>query len=305
MKFTFLILIIFFNWTSAKELISPIQVLTDYDKYKAELGKKLFHDTRLSKDNTISCASCHNLDSGGDDDRKLSIGVNNKVGNVNAPTVFNARFNFAQFWDGRASDLKEQATGPIHNPVEMDSNFKEIIKKIKDDKYYQISFQKYYGRISEKAIVDAIVEFEKALFTPNSKFDKYLLGEKNILNKDEIEGYHLFKNLGCISCHNGINIGGNLYQKMGVMKEYKSENTNLGRYNITQKEDDKYYFKVPTLRNIALTSPYFHDARESELKDAIKVMVEYQVGLELSDKEINKIELFLKTLTGEKPPFLR
>lgn len=304
MKSIFLILILFFNYIYAEELILPIKNLSDYNKNKALLGKKLFHDTRLSKDNTISCASCHNLFNGGDDDRILSVGVDNKLGEVNSPTVFNSRFNFVQFWNGRASSLDEQVLGPIHNPVEMDTSFAEIISKLKDDTYYVKEFKKNYGDISKKAIIDAIVEFEKALITPNSKFDRYLLGEKEVLEEDEKEGYHLFKNLGCISCHNGINIGGNLYQKMGVMKEYKSKNNNLGRYEVSKNEEDKYFFKVPSLRNIALTAPYFHDGKATKLKDAIKVMIEYQVGLEAKDSDLEKIEKFLKTLTGEIPSIM-
>lgn len=301
-----LIIFIFFLTTLfSKELITPLHVMYDYDIDKAQIGKVLFHDTRLSKNNTISCSSCHDLKNGGDDNRKFSIGVDNRVGNINSPSVLNSRFNFVQFWDGRAKDLKEQASGPIHNPVEMDSNFNEIIKKLEKDEYYISKFNKYYGKLDADSIIDAIIEFEKALVTPNSRFDRYLMGEENILTKDEKEGYTLFKEIGCISCHNGVNIGGNLFQKMGVVKEYVSSTNNLGRYNVTKKEFDKYYFKVPSLRNIEHTSPYFHDGAVDDLTKAIEVMVDYQVGFEITKKELNKIELFLKTLTGETPPIMR
>ena len=286
------------------ELISPIPLDEDYDVNKALLGKKLFHDKRLSSDETISCASCHNIENGGDDDRKFSIGVGNKEGDINAPTVLNAKFNLAQFWDGRAKDLKEQAVGPIHNPIEMSSNFNSIIHKLKNDHYYKEAFKLYKSGITKDNIVDAIVEFEKALVTPYSKFDRYILGDENILTQKEKEGYQIFKDYGCISCHNGVNIGGNLYQKMGVMKEYKTKLNNLGRYNVTKKEEDKYFFKVPTLRNIEHTAPYFHDSSSDSLKDAIKLMIEYQVGVIPSPSEVDKLESFLKTLNGNTPKIM-
>lgn len=304
MKKVLLIWIIFFNFIFAQELITPLKVVYDYDIKKARLGKALFFEKRLSRDNSVSCATCHNLDQSGDDNKKFSIGIENKKGNINAPTVLNSRFNFVQFWNGRAKDLKEQAKDPIHNPIEMDSNFEEIIKKLSQDNFYKNSFEEIYGKIDEDSILDAIVEFEKALVTPNSRFDRYLLGEKDILSFEEKEGFRLFKSLGCISCHNGINIGGNLFQKMGVIKEYKTLSGNLGRYSIAKDPEDKYYFKVPSLRNIDLTAPYFHDAREFNLKNAIKVMVDYQVGLEVPESDLAKIEAFLKTLTGDKPPIM-
>ena len=158
--------------------------------------------------------------------------------------------------------------------------------------------------MDEASIIDAIVEFEKALVTPNSKFDKYLLGNEDILSSDEKEGFTLFKDLGCISCHNGVNIGGNLFQKMGIVKEYKTSNNNLGRYNVTKEISDKYYFKVPSLRNIEYTAPYLHDGSEYSLKNVIRIMLDYQVGFDISNDEIKKIELFLKTLSGETPAIM-
>lgn len=286
------------------ELISPIPITNDYNLSKALLGKKLFHEKRLSFDNTISCFSCHMIKDGGDDNRSFSLGVDNKKGDMNSPTVLNARYNLSQFWDGRAKDLKEQALGPIHNPVEMSSNFKNIIMKLKADSYYKEAFKIYKEGMTKDSIVDAIVEFEKALTTPYSKFDKYLLGDKNAITDEEKEGFELFKDYGCISCHNGVNIGGNLYQKMGVIKEYKNKSGNLGRYNVTKNEEDKYFFKVPTLRNIEHTSPYLHDGSQKDLKETIKVMIEYQVGIIPSDEEIEKIESFLKTLNGNIPTIM-
>lgn len=283
----------------SQELITPIPLDINIHKQKALLGKKLFNDIRLSQDNTISCATCHILNEGGDDNLRVSIGINGQEGTRNAPTVLNARFNSNQFWDGRAKDLEEQAKGPIHNPIEMGSNFKEVIVKLKKDNQYMQEFNSLYkDGITGKNIINAIAEFENTLITPNSRFDKFLRGDKNILNQDEQEGYKLFKEYGCISCHNGINIGGNLMQKIGVLEDFNT--TDFGKFNVTKDVDDKFYFKVPSLRNIHLTSPYFHDGIVGTLKEAVNKMSYYQVGYELEEHETDKIILFLKTLTGEK-----
>lgn len=304
MKVIIFLLLYFFNLV-AKELILPINEQINYNIEKALLGKKLFFDKRLSKDNTISCSSCHDIEKGGDDNRDFSVGVENKKGKVNSPTVLNSRYNFTQFWNGRARDLKEQVSGPIHNPVEMGSDLEEIVEKLKKDEYYVKQFKNIYKEgLTKQNIVDSIAEFESSLITPNSKFDRYLKGDKTALNKDEKEGYELFKQNGCISCHNGINIGGNLFQKMGILKEYVSKSENLGRYEVTKDEEDKNYFKVPTLRNINQTAPYFHDASAKTLKEAVEIMIEYQLGMKPLENEVDKIVKFLKTLDGQKPKIM-
>jgi len=277
--------------------ITSIPQKIKYEKEKALLGKKLFSDTRLSVDNTISCESCHDLKNGGDDNLKSSIGINALKGNVNAPTVFNAVFNFRQFWDGRAKDLAEQALGPIENPIEMAHSFNVLVKELEKTEYKDEFNKIYSDGITKNNIANAIAEFEKTLITPNSRFDKFLNGDENAISKYEKEGYELFKNKGCISCHHGINLGGNQYNKFGSI--IYIENDNLGRYNITKNEDDKFYFKVPTLRNIELTAPYFHDGREFDLKKAVETMSLVQLGRPISENEIEKIIAFLKTLTGE------
>jgi len=284
-----------------QSLIQPIPLHPTYNITKARLGKKLFFDTKLSHDGTISCASCHVIGQGGDDGQRVSFGINGQRGGRNAPTVLNARYNIAQFWDGRAKDLQDQASGPVENPVEMGSNFKEVISKLNKNKDYKQEFNSIYKNgITKKTITDAIAEFEKTLTTPNSKFDKYLRGDKKALNQNELKGYTLFKDYGCISCHNGVNIGGNLFQKFGIFNtSYKMND--YGVYNITKNPDDKYYFKVPSLRNIALTAPYFHDGKAKTLDYAIKMMSKLQVGYELDQKEIFYIKEFLNTLTGELP----
>ena len=283
----------------ASEPITPLPQTVKVNQRKAELGKKLFFDPILSHDNTISCATCHDLQKGGDDGLQVSFGIEGKEGAVNAPTIYNAVFNFRQFWDGRAKDLQEQAAGPVENPVEMGSNFKEVIAKLKKSKYKKL-FDAIYGNgITKQTITDAIAEYEKTLITPNSRFDKYLRGDEGALTQDEKEGYALFKSKGCVSCHHGENIGGNLYNKFGIFNKINSQW--LGRYNITHKERDKYFFKVPSLRNIARTAPYFHDGRTYDLNEAVKLMSQYQLGRHITKKEILKITAFLKSLNGELP----
>jgi len=280
--------------------ITPIPLkATDINPKKATLGKKLFFDTILSKNNTVACVNCHILSDGGDDNRQFSIGINDQSGNINSPTVLNSRYNFVQFWNGRAKDLQEQAAFPIENPVEMGNNFPNLIKTLKKSPYKKEFDAIYKNGITKENITDAIAEYEKTLITPNAPFDKYLRGDKNAITKIQKEGYELFKSKGCISCHNGINIGGNLYAKFGVFKEAKSKS--LGRYEVTHNKLDKYFFKVPTLRNISLTAPYLHDGRYSKLSDVVKFMISYQLGKKVKQDDINKIVAFLNSLTGKLP----
>jgi cytochrome c peroxidase len=287
----------------ATDLIKPLPQALPYNKEKALLGQKLFFDARLSKDGSISCATCHNIQTSGADGLPLSFGVGGAKGGINAPTVFNSAFNFAQFWDGRAKDLKTQAGGPIENPVEMAEKFENVVKKLSTDKAYQEEFKKLYGGVTKDAITDAIAEYEKTLITPNSRFDKYLRGDKSALGQKEVEGYEIFRRKGCVSCHNGINIGGNMFQRFGAFSPRVGDN--LGRFNVTKNEKDKYFFKVPSLRNIELTAPYFHDASAPDLKAAIKDMAKYQLGKPITDDELVRLEAFLKSLTGEKPKALK
>ena len=289
----------------AHEPIQPIPQSVPYDKEKAAIGKLLFFDPILSKDRSVSCASCHDPDHGGADPRSVSIGVEGKRGSVNSPTVFNAIFNFKQFWNGRANDLAQQASGPIHAPNEMGMDEKSIEKRLNKSSFYKKRFKKVYktDRISYDMVIDAIVEFEKALITPNSKFDRYLRGEAK-LSPLEQRGYRLFKELGCITCHNGVNLGGNSFQKMGLVYPYSGKTT-LDRYALTHKEEDKGVYKVPTLRNIALTAPYFHDGSAKTLQEAVDKMSYHNLGFKLSASEQTAIIAFLHTLTGEKPKILQ
>ena len=291
----------------ANEPIRPIDQVLPYDAAKAELGFELFHDKRLSVDNTVSCASCHELENAGVDNHQYSHGVDDQLGGVNAPTVYNAVYNFVQFWDGRAVTLADQAAGPPLNPVEMASpSFDDIIAKLNADKKFAKAFKAVYpDGITQANLTDAIEEFERTLITPNSRFDKWLLGDDSAITEDELEGYELFKKYDCATCHVGQNLGGQSYELMGLRNHYFAErgldltHEDNGRYKETQEERDRHRFKVPGLRNVEHTWPYYHDGTRLTLEDAVRDMGYYQSGVELDEDEVEKITDFLKTLTGE------
>ncbi len=298
----FLILCMFLG-IAYSDPITPLPKYVPTNPQKVLLGKALFFDPILSKDGTVSCATCHNIFEGGDDATKFSTGINNQKGSINSPTVLNAVFNFRQFWDGRAKDLQEQAAGPIENPVEMGNNFDNLVKTLNKSTYATQFKAIYKDGITKENITDAIAEFEKTLITPDSPFDRYLRGEENAISPEAKEGYALFQSKGCIACHHGRNIGGNMYNKFGVVMSVRDNN--LGRYNITKNEVDKYFFKVPSLRNIAKTAPYFHNGSVNNLKDAVYFMAKYQVGRPISKEEVSKIVSFLHTLSGNIPESIR
>jgi len=282
------------------DMLKPIPLNSGVNWRKAALGKRLFHDPILSKDNTVSCASCHDLQRGGDDGLPVSIGIGGAVGDINAPTVYNAVFNFRQFWDGRAKDLAEQVYGSVENPMEMGESMEHVAKKLQQNIWYAKEFsQLYEDGVAPANIANAIAAYERTLITPNAPFDQYLRGDEDAISPEAKRGYALFQYKGCIICHNGVNVGGNLYNKFGIYKASKSRD--LGRYHITKKESDKYVFKVPSLRNVSLTSPYMHDGRVTTLFDAVKLMTEYQLGRFMSDAEIEDIVSFLQSLEGEVP----
>ena len=269
---------------------------------KIALGKKLYFEKGLSSDNSISCNSCHNVENKGNgtDNQQFSSGVNGKKGGRNAPTVLNAGFHIAQFWDGRAATLADQAKGPILNPIEMampDAN--SVIKKIKGIAEYPELFKKAFpddkDPVTYNNLASAIASFERTLVT-HDRLDKFLGGNFKALSKAEIEGLKTFMDTGCTTCHHGPLLGGNSYRKIGLVNEYQTKDK--GRFEVTKDKDDMYFFKVPSLRNVALTGPYFHDGSVETLNDAVKKMGFHQLGKNLSDDEINKIVTFLKTLSA-------
>ena len=291
----------------ANEPVRPIDQYLEVDEAKVALGYALYHDTRLSVDNTVSCATCHALETAGVDNHQYSDGVGGQMGGVNAPTVYNAVYNFVQFWDGRAKTLADQAAGPPLNPVEMASpSFDHIIAKLEKDKPFVKAFTKVYpDGLTEANITDAIEEFERTLITPNSRFDKWLRGDDSALTSDELAGYELFKTYDCATCHVGQNLGGQSYELMGLRRHYFADrgmeltNEDNGRYKETQNERDRHRFKVPGLRNVEHTWPYYHDGTRHTLEEAVNDMALYQSGVEFSQEETAQVTSFLKTLTGE------
>jgi cytochrome c peroxidase len=285
------------------KIIKPAKVA---DPAMVELGKKLYFDPRLSKSGFISCNSCHNLSMGGSDNLKTSIGHKWSQGPINAPTVLNSGMNIAQFWDGRAKDLKEQAGGPIANPGEMGYTHELAVAELQSIPGYVDEFKAVFGtdKIDIDKVTKAIAAFEETLVTPNAPFDEWLAGDDNAITKEELEGYELFKSSGCTACHNGEALGGNSFQKMGVVEPYKTTNPAEGREAVTGKDADRFNFKVPTLRNVELTYPYFHDGAAQTLGQAVDVMGKIQLGKAFSPEENAKIVAFLKTLTGEQPAFM-
>jgi cytochrome c peroxidase len=289
----------------AKELFAPIEPVRDINLAQVELGKKLYFDPRLSRSGFISCNSCHNLSMGGTDNLKTSIGHNWQRGPINAPTVLNSSMNLAQFWDGRAADLKEQAGGPIANPGEMAFTHTLAVDVLASIPGYVTEFRQVFGegRITIDQVTTAIAEFEKTLVTPNSRFDQWLLGKEDALTAEELAGYELFNQNGCMACHNGPALGGNSFQKMGLAADYQTSNESVGLAGVTGKELDIFRFKVPTLRNVELTYPYFHDGEAETLREAVEIMGQLQVGKTFTAEENARIVAFLKTLTGEQPAF--
>lgn len=286
------------------EPIRPLPLELNLDQKKVTLGKELFFDSRFSKDNSLSCASCHDFSRGGADPRPRSVGIRGQLSAVNAPSVFNSGFNFRQLWNGKLASLEEQIDVTIKNPKVMDTSWDEIIGKLKQDASLVHRFlQAYPGGMKSQNIIDAIATYERSLITP-SRFDRYLRGDVHAITDEEKRGYQRFKNYGCVACHQGVNVGGNMYQVFGVMDDYfrsraKVSDADLGRYQVTKRDSDKHVFKVPSLRNVALTAPYFHDASAKSLDEAVDVMFKYQLGRTPTAEDKALIIGFLFTLSGE------
>jgi cytochrome c peroxidase len=292
---------------AAKEMIGVIpERMPASDKDSADLiklGEMLFFERRLSQNNTMSCNTCHRLDEGrgGVDNEPTSPGAFGKRGGRNSPTVLNAGFQIAQFWDGRAEDLAGQAKGPILNPIEMAmGSDKDVLERIKAFSEYGSMFENAFPEAGERVTYDniakAIAAFERTLVT-RDRFDEFQNGYDK-LNAQELRGLDLFLNTGCTTCHNGPVVGGTQFQKVGLVNKYESEDH--GRYDVTKDESDRQKFKVPMLRNIELTSPYFHDGKVKTIEEAVKAMAWLQLGKELTDPEVKDITAFLKTLTDNK-----
>jgi len=277
---------------------------------KVALGQMLYHDPRLSSTGTVACASCHNTMAGGEDNRPNSMGVNGQTGGRSAPTVWNAAFNAVQFWDGRAASLEEQAAGPVTNPIEMGmKSWDDVVARLKTIKGYQVAFEKAFGQnsISKENATKAIAAYERTLITPNSPYDKYVSGETSALSKQQVRGMQKAVELGCTGCHSGPAFNGpGTFQKFPMHKNGYFEaqyhfSKDKGLAEVTKKESDEHFWKVPTLRNIALTAPYFHNGSVPTLDKAVKVMAKLQLDKDLPDEDVADIVAFLNALTGEFP----
>ncbi|NET48732.1 MAG: c-type cytochrome [Merismopedia sp. SIO2A8] len=289
------------------EPIQPIPLHIELDEDKVALGHQLFHDNRLSSNLTVSCATCHPLDQAGTDHLPISKGMGGSLTGLNSPTVFNSGFHSRLNWNGRSKTLEEQANGPIASVDEMGGlPWDAVIKRLSQSDEYRTTFQAIYGDgITANNVRDAIATFQRSLYTPNAPFDQYLRGNKDAISEDAKQGYSLFKSYGCIACHQGIAVGGNMFQTLGIFGDYFSDRgtpeleADLGRYTVTGNELDRHVFKVPSLRNITLTSPYLHDGNAATLDKAIKIMGRYQLGVDIPQQDVDQIMSFLRSLTGE------
>ncbi len=285
------------------EPISPLPTpIADPAPERSALGKLLFHDPALSADGSIACASCHILERAGTDGRNRAIGIGGAEGVRNTPSIFNSTYEVALFWDGRAKTLAEQVDGPLLHRHEMASNWPLVLQRLAANPDYQIRFTQLYPKgITRDNVIDALVHYQLTLISPNAPFDRYLRGERDAIDADAREGYSRFKAYGCASCHQGVNVGGNMFQRFGIMNDLFAgqDHADPGRFLVTGKEADRYVFKVPSLRNVVLTAPYFHDGSAERLEDAIAIMGLSQLGRHLTEEDIRLIAAFLATLTGQ------
>lgn len=294
------------SFDDAMQALRPLPELPPLRPERVALGARLFADTRLSADYSLACISCHRFDLGGADGLPVSVGILGREGGINAPSVFNSGLNFVQFWDGRALTLQEQAAGPIHNPLEMGASWSLVIERLSTDESMRQAFRLAYpDGLTAANIADAIASFEQSLLTPDSPFDRYLRGDETALDELARTGYQRFRDFGCVSCHQGVLMGGNMFQKFGVLGDYFADRplsvADLGRYNVTGREEDRHVFKVPGLRNVALTAPYFHDGSAPTLEVAVAIMGRYQLGRDLAAEDVKAIVAFLNSLTGRMP----
>jgi cytochrome c peroxidase len=298
---------IMINIPAAVADVEPITPIAPpaVDTAKAELGRKLFDDARLSRTNSVACASCHRLEMGGADGRSQPLGADARPLDFNSPTIFNAALNYRLNWRGNFRTLEEQNEAVLLDRRLMNTTWEQLLAKLRIDQDYVRAFRDVYGSGPERThVLDALASFQRSLVTPDARFDRYLNGQSDALTSEEEQGYQLFKSYGCISCHQGRNLGGNLLQRFGVFYDPFAQRANisdadLGRYAVTRSDSDRHVFRVPSLRNVAVTPPYFHDGSAASLADAVDIMARAQLGRDLPGKDIELIVKFLATLTGE------
>lgn len=291
---------------SAQALVNePLRALPQKavgDPARIALGERLFRDPRLSRDSTQSCASCHQLRRGGADGKTLGAGPDGKPSRYNTPTVYNSSFNFRQTWTGRYSAIEQLLDHVMVRPKVFASSWDLVTSRLAEDGPLAAQFHEVYGDALRPAYVrDALDQYLRSLVTP-SRFDRYLRGEAGAISAEEERGYLRFKSYGCVACHQGINVGGNMFQKLGAMREMpglEDSGTDLGRFEVTGRNADRHVFRVPGLRNVALTAPYFHDGSVSTMEQAVELMFKYQLGRTASQQDKELIVRFLHTLSGE------
>jgi cytochrome c peroxidase len=287
------------------EPISPIPIAVDLDRRKVRLGDRLFHDPRLSRGGVLACGSCHRLDEGGDDDRAIATGADRRPLDFNAPTVFNVDSNFRLNWRGNFREIEEQNAAVLLDPRLMNNSWPALLAMLQADPDYRDDFAAIYGdSVRREQVLDALATYQRSLVTPNARFDRYLRGEPGAISAEEEHGYQLFKAYGCVACHQGVNVGGNLFQRFGIFANPFAEDgagteADLGRFAVTGNDADRHVFRVPSLRNVAVTAPYFHDGSTQSLDEAVAIMARNQLGRTLARHEIDLIAAFLRTLTGE------
>jgi len=291
--------------TPDPEPISPVAEANVVDVAKIALGEALFHDRSLSRGNVVACVSCHQLDQGGADQHESPMGIDGRLLDFNSPTIFNAALNFRLNWRGNFRTLEEQNEAVLIDPRVMGTNWDELLTKLRADPNHVGAFVAVYGAPPERTtVLDALAAFQRSLVTANARFDRYLRGERSAITAEEERGYRLFKAYGCIACHQGRNVGGNLFQQFGIFSDPFADKpriteADLGRFTVTRQVADLYVFRVPSLRNVAVTAPYFHDGRTPSLPQAVEVMARKQLGRELPQQDVQSIVTFLRTLTGE------
>jgi len=284
--------------------IARVEPVSGLDPDRVVLGRDLFADRRLSGDGKLACSSCHDLAHGGADHVALSTGSHGVPLAVNTPTVFNSALNFRQFWDGRVISLEEQIDGPLLSPAEMASSWSLAVSTIRGDTSLASRFAKSYpSGVTEESVKDALATFERSLATPSAAFDRYLGGDADAITPQARHGFELFTSYGCSACHQGRGVGGNMFQKLGVMADYFADrghetDADQGRFNVTHDEADRHVFKVPSLRNVAKTAPYLHDGSIGTLDEAVRVMARYQLGRDLGATDARALVAFLESLTG-------
>lgn len=287
------------------EPVAPLAAGAPLDQRRVDLGRQLFHDTRLSGSRTVTCASCHDLDRGGDDGLARSTGADGRPLSFNSPTVFNATRSFRLNWRGNFRTLEELNEAVLLDPRLMGARWDDVLARLRADPGYDRGFARIYGGPAmRESVLDALASFERSLLTPNAPFDRYLAGERAALTPDEERGYEAFKALGCVACHQGENLGGNLFQRFGIfpspaLRSHPETRADLGRFTVTGDAEDRHVFRVPSLRNVAVTAPYLHDGRAASLEAAVAIMARNQLGQRLAERDVDLIVAFLNTLTGE------